>query len=66
VLESSYRESEDGAFVYRVVAESDVRADVCRALVKAGQDVLALDRSERELENIFIRLVQGGGSDASN
>jgi ABC-2 type transport system ATP-binding protein len=64
VLECSYREEGD-ELVFRVVAEDDVRADVCRALVKAGQDVLELSRSERELENIFIRLVQGG-NDARN
>jgi ABC-type multidrug transport system ATPase subunit len=64
VLECSYREEGD-VLVYKIVAEADVRADVCRALVKAGQDVLALSRAERELENIFIRLVQGG-SDARN
>ena len=64
VLECSYRE--DGELlVYKIVAEDDVRAEICRALVKAGQDVLSLQRSERELENIFIRLVQGG-SDARN
>lgn len=65
VLEASFR-SEGGNLAYQVVAETDLRAEICRAVVEAGQDVLSLNRSERELENIFIRLVQGGGNDARN
>ena len=45
----------------------DVRADVSRAVVKAGWDLIKLDYSRSELENTFIRLVGGaGGPDASN
>ncbi len=55
----------DGAITLTVTAEADLRASVNRALIEAGHDVIALDRAERELENIFIRLVQGG-DDARN
>ncbi len=45
------------ATTYRVEGESDVRAAVCRALIEAGHDVLALRRAERELERVFVGLV---------
>lgn len=56
---------EEEAQLYELAASRDVRADVCRALVQAGHDVIKLSRAQRELENIFLSLVKGG-SDASN
>jgi ABC-2 type transport system ATP-binding protein len=51
---------EDGAELYDVNATTDVRAALARTLVEGGHDVLMLTRHERELENIFLKLVQGG------
>ena len=48
-----------GAVTYHVEGQSDVRATVCRALVEAGHDVIALRRAERELERVFVGLVGG-------
>jgi ABC-2 type transport system ATP-binding protein len=39
-------------------AERDVREDVCRTLVLGNVGILALSRSERELESIFLRLAK--------
>jgi ABC-2 type transport system ATP-binding protein len=48
---------DDGAFAVTVSASGDYRAEVCRALVHAGHDVLQLERADRELENVFLELV---------
>lgn len=56
------RRPEAQAVTYHVEGNADLRADVCRALVEAGHDVLALARAERELERVFVGLV--GGDDA--
>jgi Trk K+ transport system NAD-binding subunit len=40
----------------------DVRAQVCRALVEAGHDVLRVDRARRELEQVFVELVEGASA----
>ncbi len=48
-----------GTATYHVEGEADVRAAVCRALVEAGHDVIALNRAERELERVFVGLVGG-------
>jgi ABC-2 type transport system ATP-binding protein len=53
-----------GAHVFTLSCSKDVRAEVSRAVVKAGWDLIKLDYSRSELENTFIRLV--GGRDASN
>lgn len=50
---------------YRIVCERDVRADVGRALVRGGYDLLELGHAHSELESTFLKLVQGG-SDANN
>lgn len=52
---------QDGAHVFAVTSSSDVRAEIVRALVRGGFDVVHLDRSRRELEQIFLELVQGKG-----
>lgn len=49
---------ETGAFTYAVDATGDRRAEVCQALVGAGHGVLRLERTRRELESVFIELVQ--------
>jgi ABC-2 type transport system ATP-binding protein len=54
-----------GGLLFTLSCGRDVRADVSRAVVGAGWDLIKLDYSRSELENTFIRLV-GGSSDASN
>ncbi|HWN69680.1 MAG TPA: ABC transporter ATP-binding protein, partial [Haliangium sp.] len=49
------------ARIYVMECARDVRADVSRAVVAAGHDLLKLDHSHSELERIFLELVQGGG-----
>ena len=56
--------SDEGATVFEVASKGDVRAEICRALVAQDHDILQLARSQRELENIFLQLVQGGRSHA--
>ena len=48
------------AATFQVDGQADLRASVCRALVEAGHDVIALTRAERELERVFVGLVGGG------
>jgi ABC-2 type transport system ATP-binding protein len=48
---------EDGVVTLTVSSDEDRRAQVSRALVLAGHDVLLLERAERELENVFLELV---------
>lgn len=56
-----------GASVYALATNKDVRADVSRAVVTAGYDLIKLDKARSELENTFIRLVgDNGGAHASN
>lgn len=56
------RRPESRAVTYHVEGDADLRAAVCRALVEAGHDVLALARAERELERVFVGLVGSGGA----
>lgn len=53
-----------GVFSADVVVESDVRSQICKALVEADFEVVKLDRAQGELETIFLKLV--GGNDARN
>ncbi len=53
---------EAGAVTLHVEGESDLRAEVCRALVESGHDVISLTRAERGLERVFVGLVGGGGT----
>jgi len=48
-----------------IVVEGDVRDQICKALVEADFKVVKLDRSQGELESIFLNLV-GGKKDARN
>jgi ABC-2 type transport system ATP-binding protein len=56
---------EVGSDTFRVATSEDVRSDLCKKLVEAGHGVIQLSRAERELESIFLKLVQGG-KDARN
>ncbi len=51
--------TESGSVTFEVEGETDLRAEVCRALVGNGHDVIALARAERELERVFVGLVGG-------
>lgn len=57
VTEVNFTNQEDGAFAFAIDARGDCRADVCRALVVAGHDVLGLERADHALENVFLELV---------
>ena len=48
---------ETGAVTFDVESGDDLRAQVCRALVENGCDVIRLARAERELERVFVGLV---------
>ncbi len=51
-----------GELAFRVEAEGDRRAEVCRALVDGGWAVLRLDRGRHELEDVFLELVAAGAA----
>ena len=53
---------EPGTASFRIEGETDVRAEVCRALVEAGHDVVTLTPAERQLERVFVGLVAGGSN----
>ena len=53
-----------GVHHFTLSIDKDVRAEVGRAVVGGGWDLLELRHAHSELESTFIRLV--GGSDASN
>ena len=57
-------ESGDGIASFRVMAGSDVRDGVCKALVNAGLGVLQLAR-ERELESMVLELLGEAGENAA-
>ena len=48
---------ETGTVTLEVECATDLRAEVCRALVENGYDVVALARAQRELERVFVGLV---------
>jgi ABC-2 type transport system ATP-binding protein len=63
VVDVTIARSEGGTVSYRLNGTSDVRAQVCKAIVESGHDVVRLDKAARELERIFVELV-GGGAEA--
>ena len=50
----------DKARRYRVTFTRDVRADLARAVVEAGHELIKLDQARNELEQKFLELVEGG------
>lgn len=52
--------SAGGGTRFDVSSAQDLRAELCRAIVGAGLDLLKLDYAQSELESTFIGLVQGG------
>lgn len=56
--------SDSSTRVYHVSCERDVRAEIGRAVVEAGHDLVSLS-SASELERVFLELVQGD-RDANN
>ena len=58
VTKAQSRFTVEGATVFEVVANADVRADVARLLVTAGCDLLRLERSASRLESIFMNLTK--------
>ena len=48
----------DGVATLRVEGASDLRADIARALITGGVDLLRLDRAAEKLESIFLKLTQ--------
>lgn len=66
VTETKRSEGVNGEVVFKLECERDIRAEVAKTVVEAGHDLLRLDDAHGELEGTFLKLVQGGGSDASN
>ena len=59
-VERASAAEEPGTATFHVDGESDLRAPVCRAVVEAGHDVVAVTREQRQLERVFVALVGGG------
>jgi len=45
-----------------LTSAKDLRAEISRAVVQAGLDLLKLDYARSELENTFLRLVDTGAA----
>ena len=60
VAEASTAGIDGGGVEVMVEMKGDRRAEVCRALVQGGYDVIGLERADRELESVFLELVGGG------
>ncbi len=60
VLQTIVTLEAEGETALRVRASADVRADLVRALVGAGFDVLRVDRGSNRLESIFLQLARDG------
>lgn len=52
------------AWMFGLSTDRDVRAELARAIVSAGHDMVKLDNARGELESTFVRLV--GGTHVSN
>lgn len=59
VTEGRAREHGERLSALVIETEGEVRGDVSRALIATGSDLLGLQRSERELENVFAKLARG-------
>jgi hypothetical protein len=60
VTEISEPQSRGDGWAVSLTSTKDLRADVSRAVVQAGLDLLKLDYARSELENTFLRLVDTG------
>jgi hypothetical protein len=61
---SRQSEARAGSATFTLECSRDLRADLARAVVAKGWDLLTLSRGERELENVFAKLAFGA-ADAS-
>jgi gliding motility-associated transport system ATP-binding protein len=59
VVEAAAAGAADGGQEIAVSAASDVREELCRALVEKGHGVISLGRAQHKLESIFLELVKG-------
>jgi ABC-2 type transport system ATP-binding protein len=65
VTEVGEPQSRGDGWAVSLTSNKDLRADVSRAVVQAGLDLLKLDYARSELENTFLRLVDtGAGAEA--
>ena len=53
--------SSESATTLEITASRDVRAELARALITAGYDLLRMQQNERRLESIFMNLTRTGG-----
>jgi len=53
---ASPSEPGEGVQSFAVTATADVRPDLCRRLVEAEVDIIAVRRAAHELENVFLKL----------
>jgi len=58
VTEAVIASEEQGVAILRVSASTDVREELCRALVSQGFGVRRLERAEFELESLFLQLAR--------
>jgi ABC-2 type transport system ATP-binding protein len=59
VTETRSREPGERLSALLIETDREARGEISRALVASGCDLLALQRSERELENVFAKLARG-------
>jgi ABC-2 type transport system ATP-binding protein len=65
VTEVGDPQSRGDGWAVSLTSAKDLRADISRAVVQAGLDLLKLDYARSELENTFLRLVDiGAGPEA--
>lgn len=62
VTEVGEPQSRGDGWAVSLTSTKDLRADISRAVVQAGLDLLKLDYARSELENTFLRLVDIGAS----
>jgi ABC-2 type transport system ATP-binding protein len=60
VTEVGEPQSRGDGWAVSLTSTKDLRADISRAVVQAGLDLLKLDYARSELENTFLRLVDTG------
>lgn len=62
VTEVGEPQSRGDGWAVSVTSAKDLRADISRAVVQAGLELLKLDYARSELENTFLRLVDTGAA----